>query len=152
MNPNGQTEHNSNRHMTFPNEAGQIYCRAMHCVRSTQWCYCKDCVLFGGYIEEGGKIEGVDCIYEEAPFLCAANDKLDENAASEGTENEMDMTPKERYDMVETLIRENKTGSFPAYPSDSAICMNAIRFAAEAHKGAVRKGNKLPYIIHHDRM
>ncbi|MCR5641092.1 MAG: HD domain-containing protein [Lachnospiraceae bacterium] len=53
---------------------------------------------------------------------------------------------------MSALIQAGFTREFPEYldPADKAhaVIEKAIRYAADAHHGAFRKGNHLPYIVH----
>ena len=116
---------------------GEYYCRAVNSVTDYDHILCPDCPLFAGFSRDEKGEEIPQCFYYD---ITNGEETL--------------RTPKEEKERIDGLISAGMTGQFPRYlPDDEegrrfAVIEEAICFAAEAHKGSVRKGNKLPYIIH----
>ena len=111
---------------------GRFYCRAIHAVVHTPYAICRSCPLAATDAE--GRPA---CRYYDI----------------NGDQNPEELSPEERRSRIDGLIAAGLTGEFPEFfpkgtPEKNLVIERAIRFAAEAHKGAVRKGNGYPYIIH----
>lgn len=118
-------------------ENGEYYCRAINAVTDNEHVLCHDCPLFAGFSSDEKGEEVAQCFYFDI---------------SSGEETHL--SPEEEKTRIDGLISAGLTSEFPKYLLDDeqgrrfSVIEDAICFAAEAHKGSVRKGNKLPYIIH----
>ncbi len=112
--------------------AGNYYCRAIHAVLPRDVVLCADCPLS----MIGDSPEHFHCRYYDFA----------------GVAPEMDKDPHRAKEYVDALITAGLSEIFPEYVEkgrkDAIVQEKAIRFAAVAHRGAVRKGNKIPYIAH----
>lgn len=121
-------------HAAIPDEAGYIYCRACNAVMEYDPGHCQNCIL---RLESGA---GVFCQYY---------DFYQEEFAS----------PIQQKAHTDGLISMGLVKEFPDFVADDmrmdrkereALLQveKALQFAADAHKGAFRKGTSIPYIIH----
>ena len=136
-------EKNSNLHYVLTSHVaergsdGQYYCRALQTVMVGAYCYCTSCPLFGGFSQFGNMEEEPECWYYDMEEM-----------------QEEKRLPEEQEMRTAGLILAGFTGEFPDYlPQDEtarpfSVIERAIQYAAEAHKGAVRKGSLVPYIAH----
>lgn len=116
---------------------GQYYCRAMNIVVPESCTPCGNCPLYGGSgMDRSGHIF-TECWY------------FDLEAGYEDS-----LFPEEMKERTDGLIAAGIVDEFPEYLEDDErgnrylMIERAVRFAAQAHKGDMRKGSKLPYIIH----
>lgn len=121
-------------HRLIADEDGRYYCRAANTVLEPDFAICTDCPLCSGNYPDN------DCRYFDL------DDPKDHYEQLYPTP-EMEMT--RIHDFIETGI----TGEFPEFIEEDGsegqlTVERAIRFAAMAHKGAYRKGNHVPYIVH----
>ncbi len=121
-------------------QGGEHYCRALHTVLSGNdagYELCQDCPLFGGFTLDENHKSYPECWYYDFEF--GYSDFL---------------SPREQYKRMEGLIQASFAGQFPEYLATDEraekfqIIERAIIFAAEAHKGQLRKGTGLPYVRH----
>ncbi|MCR5452555.1 MAG: HD domain-containing protein [Lachnospiraceae bacterium] len=110
---------------------GQYYCRALHAVLPGNTRICNECPLH--FATES---EGDICRYY----------------IPRGESEEDAWTPDEQMELVSKWIDRNVDEVFPLYEENSnpgrLLIEQALRFAARAHFGGLRKGNKIPYISH----
>lgn len=133
MSTNDEKENICFAHDMKSDAKGRVYCRCMNTVTTEAFFYCKDCPLCGDQAAKERDNRGVCCVYADEEF---SSDK---------------MGPEDYYERICKRIREGVDKEFPDYlPKNDpkSLRQKAIQYAAEAHKGTVRKGNKLPYIIH----
>ena len=124
-------------HPAITDKDGRYYCRARHFIMDDDFFLCKDCPLFGGSFEyDGGSCP--ECWY------------FDLDTESDG---EKPINADEAMKKEEGLVNGGFVSLFPQYLFDSRgerfdIIERALIFAAEKHKGQVRKGSLIPYISH----
>ncbi|MQN01781.1 MAG: bifunctional (p)ppGpp synthetase/guanosine-3',5'-bis(diphosphate) 3'-pyrophosphohydrolase [Lachnospiraceae bacterium] len=121
-------------HRIVTDETGDYYCRAADTVLWDGISFCKDCPLCKGEIPFN------QCRYFG---LAIPKDRWDD----------IILTPETEKTRVDSLKGAGLAAEFPEFvePDDTEDRLRiekAIRFAAEWHKGAVRKGNNIPYIVH----
>ena len=116
---------------------GLYYCRAMNGIDGSEYLFCEDCPLCVGFQlgDRGDRFP--ECRYYD----------LDKGVSDY-------LPPEIQKNRIDGLILAGLTGEFPEYlPEDEQgryfiLIERAIRFAAKAHKGTMRKGSHLPYIVH----
>ncbi len=122
-------------HEVTRNGDNMFYCRAMNSVTDIDYYCCKECPLAREMYQDEDGVYHPTCWY------------FDFSAGYTNT-----LSPVEQKNRMNALIQAGYTGEFPEYlePEDKRfqVVERAIRYAAEAHHGAFRKGNHLPYIIH----
>lgn len=113
---------------------GSYYCRAANAVLPEDFSICTDCPLCNGNYPDN------DCRYFDL------DDPYDRWAA-------LHPTPEMEAQRIASCVNCGYTGEFPEFVEEDAsegqlTVERAIRFAAVCHKGATRKGNHVPYIVH----
>ena len=137
MEKNAICRYDSFCHEEVANEWGQIYCRALNEVIKKENLICQDCPLCGGF--------SINHLGEQIPE-CWYFD-LDTGVT-------LSLPPQMVKERMDGLIAAGFMQEFPEYliageQSDAFLVIErAIIFAASWHKGAIRKGSHLPYIIH----
>lgn len=121
-------------HRPITDHDGNYYCRGANAVFSQDFSICKDCPLCSGVFPRN---------------YCRYFDLDDPKDHYEELYNTPEMEKTRIDDFIETGI----TGDFPEYveedgSSGQLLIEKAVRFAAGYHKGAFRKGNNVPYIVH----
>lgn len=120
-------------HPTAKGADGCFYCRSLNARVDGDFLYCGVCPLFGG-------------------FVGAEDGSAGRNGDSSGTESSP--LPAESVERLAVkCVYADGGKEFPDYLPEEAdegqrLCECAIQFAAVAHKGDYRKGNRLPYIVH----
>ena len=131
-------------HPATPDETGEYYCRARHFLMHDNFDLCRDCPLFGGtsYNIDGTSVP--QCWYFD----------LDTEKSQGDLFEEVELSPIESFKKQEALIKLGYVSFFPEYLSDEesirmfSVIEKALIFAADKHKGQVRKGSNIPYIGH----
>ncbi|MGN0690584.1 MAG: HD domain-containing protein [Oscillospiraceae bacterium] len=115
-------------HPAYLNNKSEVYCRMANDILEFDSQRCYDCPLWN---DEGD----VACCY------------YDFNDAKE-------YSPNEAKRHAEGMIKLGISNEFPEFidggfwTEDALVYEKALQFAAKAHKGAYRKGTKIPYIVH----
>lgn len=141
-------------HKIYESNAHTYYCRAANAVFSSGLSFCHVCPLIGmsvNYSEDSGEdafMAGAathltSCIYCEKGDPAVKDGKimvLDEAAAS----------PEQQKERVDLRIAQGTADDFPQFAFEEGLKLveEAFIFAARAHRGAVRKGTAIPYIVH----
>ena len=112
-----------------------FYCRAMNAVIDIDYYCCKECPLAREMYQDDCGVMHPTCWYFDFSAGYANN-----------------LSPVDQKIRMNALIQAGFAGEFPEYLDEGdkkyAVVERAIRYAADAHHGAFRKGNHLPYIIH----
>lgn len=121
-------------HRIRKDETGDYYCRAAGVVLRDGISFCRDCPLCSGNYPYN------DCRYFDFED---PQDRWEESHP----------TPEMEKDHIDGLKSSYICGEFPEFieedaPENELMIEKAICFAAEYHKGATRKGNHIPYIVH----
>ena len=121
-------------HRVIKDDSGDYYCRAADDVLLDTISFCNDCPL------RNGDFPSNYCRYFD---LSAPKDRW----------REMNPTPEMEKERIDHLMAAGISSEFPEYveedgSADELLIEKAIRFAAKAHRGATRKGNNIPYIVH----
>ena len=118
-------------------EHGVYYCRAMNFVVPEDVSMCGNCPLYGGSgMDRNGQVYS-ECWYFD---LEAGYADL--------------LGPEEQKIRTDGLMAAGIVEAFPEYLEEDErgrkflLIERAVRFAANAHAGDIRKGTKLPYISH----
>lgn len=137
MDKNQKTQYASTAHVARRDAEGRFYCRALHSVQKGAYCYCQSCPLFGGFGQFGSMEEEPECLYFD--FNLPENDYR---------------KPEEEKQRIDGMIMAGMTKEFPDFLDSDKKTENykiiecAIQFAAEVHKGTMRKETDVPYIAH----
>lgn len=121
-------------HRIISDTDDRYYCRAANTIFDPDFSMCTDCPLCSGNYPDN---------------YCRYFDLDDPKDHYE----ELYPTPEMEKIRIDDFIEIGFTGEFPEFVEEDATMgqltvEKAIRFAAVAHKGATRKGNHVPYIVH----
>lgn len=116
-------------HLIRLNTHGSKYCRMANMILPFSSNRCSYCPLWNGECRE------VACAYYDL-------------------EGPTETSTAEEGKRTAAMIALGLAGEFPEFvdgkqwPVDAMVYENALKFAAEAHKGFFRKGTRIPYIVH----
>ena len=131
-------------HPATPDETGEYYCRSRHFLMHDNFELCRDCPLFGGVSSQFDGTNVPQCWYFDLDTEKSLSDYFEE----------VNISPIEMYRKQDSFMNLGLVSTFPEYLSDEesirrfGIIERAFVFAAEKHKGQVRKGSNIPYIGH----
>ena len=117
------------QHFTFLDIKERKYCRMANAVIPFSTRRCWNCPLWNGECRQVG------CSYYDI-------------------DGAVELSSAEAKKRIDGMILAGITGEFPEFMGQEeidkggAIYERALQFAAEAHKGAYRKGSKIPFIVH----
>lgn len=141
-------------HKIYESREHTYYCRAANAVFSSGLSFCHVCPLIGMSVNysdgsgeaaftEGAAVHLTSCLY------CEKGDP-----AVEDTEiivsDEAALSPEQQKERVALRIAQGTADDFPQFAFEEGLKLveAAFIFAARAHRGAVRKGTTIPYIVH----